>query len=286
MRKRNILGLALVTSVILALTGCGEQFPELTEEQYNQTVEFAAGVLMKHSNNGQERLTYVSAEEINKQREKEAMLAAIEESRANQQQTQPAKPEPETEPEPEPYSEGTDTSTETDVTGQDQSENTGDEQGGEDNAGKDSSATGLSDAITLSSEDTQEISDNIFLSYQGYSVSSTYPESSRSYVVNADKGKKLLVLRFDLYNASDGTLSVNLSSHNLLFRIYLNGEDIGYSSVTVLPNDLTNYIGDIESRAHESVVVLTQLDEEDSTKIETISLQVTSDGQTQNVNLK
>ena len=38
----------------------------------------------------------------------------------------------------------------------------------------------------------KEIMEYIFLSYQGYALSSTYPESSKSYVVNADKGKKLL----------------------------------------------------------------------------------------------
>ena len=36
-----------------------------------------------------------------------------------------------------------------------------------------------SNAIVLSSDQTQEIESDIFLSYQGYSVSSTYPESSR-----------------------------------------------------------------------------------------------------------
>ena len=141
-------------------------------------------------------------------------------------------------------------------------------------------------AITLSSDDTQEILDDIFLSYQGYSVSSTYPESSKSYVINADKGKKLLVLRFDLYNASNSAKDVNMLKLNLLFQIILNGKNIGYSSVTFLPNDLTSYIGTIDSRAHESLAILTQIDEKNASNVDTLGLIMTRGGKDQKINLR
>ena len=133
---------------------------------------------------------------------------------------------------------------------------------------------------------SKEITPGIFLSYQGYAVTNTYPESSKSYVVNADKNKKLLVLRFDLYNGTDGDKSVNMIPLNLLFQIILNGKNIGYSSVTFLPNDLSSYSGTIESRAHESVVVLTQISESESKHIDTLGMIVTLRGQDQKVNLK
>ena len=149
-------------------------------------------------------------------------------------------------------------------------------------------ATEVSDpnAITLSSDESQEIMPDIFLSYQGYSVSSTYPESSKSYVVNADKSKRLLVLRFDLYNGSDTEKNVNLIPLGLSFKIILNGKDIGYSSVTFLPNDLSSYSGNIDSRAHESVVVLTQISEKEATKIESLGMIATIRGETQTIVLK
>lgn len=296
MRKRRILCLTVALGAILALTGCGEKFPELTEEQYNQTVEFAAGVLMKHSNNGQERLTYVSAEEINKQRDKEARLAKqqeVLEQAAQQTPTQPAQvQEPPVDTDASQQEEEYLTSDTPEVENPEGQEDNATEEttGAEEAAGSEGSdetgSSGLPDAITLSPEDSQEIMDSIFLSYQGYSVSNTYPESSKSYVVNADKGKRLLVLRFDLYNAAESTKEVDLLQLNAKFKIYLNGKDIGYSSVTFLPNDLTQFKGNIESKAHESVVVLTQIDEESSKKIENISLEVTLRGETQNVNLK
>ena len=120
------------------------------------------------------------------------------------------------------------------------------------------------DAMVLSSDDSQEILDDIFLSYQGYSVSSSYPESSKSYVINADKGKKLLVLRFDLYNGTDSAKSVNLLNKNILIQVILNGDNLGYTAVTFLPNDLSSYVGTIDSRAHESLVVLTEIDSDGS----------------------
>ena len=72
----------------------------------------------------------------------------------------------------------------------------------------------------------------------------------------------------------------------LVFQIKLNGKKLGYSSVTFLPNDLASYIGSIESKAHESLVVLTQINEKDTSNIQNLGLIVTQDGQEQKINLK
>ncbi len=296
MRIKKCSAIITAMCIVLSLSGCGESFPELTEEQYKQTVEYAAGLLMKYSNNGQERLVYVDAAELEKQRRKQEAQAAEE---AEQAQLPQPKPQPVypavqeeisddtglTEGEPFDYSgnimTGDDLSEQTEETSAEEpTENT--------ETADDTGSTAISDpgAITLSSDQSQEISEDIFLSYQGYMVSSTYPESSKSYVVNADKGKKLLVLRFDLYNGSDTTKKVNMIPLNLLFQIVLNGKNLGYSSVTFLPNDLSSFSGDIESRAHESVVVLTQISEKEATNIQSLGMIVSLRGQDQSVNLK
>ncbi len=293
MRIKKCSQIIAALCVVMALSGCGQTFPELTEEQYKQTVEYAAGLLMKYSNNGQERLVYVDAAELEKQRKRQEAKEAEE-----AQQTPPA---PQTAftpvqddisddtglPEEEPADVSEDIMTGEDLASE--TEQTDEQETSEDaETTDDTEAVAISDpgAITLSSDQSQEISEDIFLSYQGYMVSSTYPESSKSYVVNADKGKKLLVLRFDLYNASDTTRKVNMIPLNLLFQIILNGKNLGYSSVTFLPNDLSSFSGDIESRAHESVVVLTQISEKESTSIQSLGMIVSLRGQNQSVNLK
>lgn len=293
MRVKKYLGIAISIGMAVCITGCGEKFPELTDQQYAQTVEYAAGLLMKHSNNGQERLVYVDAAALEKQRAKEAAAAAEAEKEQEKEQTPPAvettpavvETQPEatdaqqggqeeapltTEAEPAPGAEETPAEPAAEEIPETAQTNPSDDAG----------------AITISDEESQEIAENIFLSYQGYMVSSTYPESSKSYVVNADKGKKLLVLRFDLYNASDSSKTVNIIPMNPHFEIILNGKNLGYSSVTFLPNDLSTYSGTIDSRAHESVVVLIQISSDDAKNIESLGMIVTMKGNSQKVNLK
>lgn len=283
MFDKRYLGILTALCVALSATGCGEAFPEMSEEEYNHTVEYAAGLLMRYSNNGQERLIYVDAKEVEKQREKDTKKT---EEVAEPVKEPPKTPEPVAPPEPEnDIPQETTEDTEATETAE-VPEATEPEVSGDDGGGAESGATGLSNAVTLSSDESQEIVDDIFLSYQGYAVSSTYPESSKSYVVNADKGKKLLVLRFDLYNGTDSAKDVNMIPLNMMFQIVLNGKNLGYSSVTFLPNDLASYAGKIDSRAHESVVVLTQISEREATSIESIGMIATIKGVNQNVILK
>lgn len=298
MRAKKYLGIAILISACLGLSGCGESFPDLTEEEYDQTVEFAVGLLMKYSNNGQNKLTYVDAKELNKQREKEAAQKAKEEQ---EKAKEPEKVTPEPEPVvvPPVQDETTSGSSEDEATtalsGQEPGDSSSLASSGE-GPGQDEGNTDTSepvevakedpDAIVISADDTYEITDDIFLSYDGYSVSSSYPESSKSYVINADKGKKLLVLRFDLYNASDSSKNVDLLKKNILIQVILNGKNLGYTPVTFLPNDLTSYVGTIDSRAHESLVVLTEIDQSVSTQIQTLGLIVTMNGAEQKVTLK
>ncbi|WP_026518243.1 hypothetical protein [Butyrivibrio sp. MC2021] len=286
MRVRKYYGLLAVIGCILVLSGCGEQFPELTQEEYDQTVEYAVGLLMKYSNNGQERLVYVDAKEEQKSRERQARKDAKEAAKEQESTTQttPQQPAPQPVAEPTADNPSGDTQEQT-MTGEDLASR-GDS--GSENIPDTGSAEAEANpqAITISADDSQEIAQDLFLSYEGYSVSSTFPESSKSYVVNADKGKKLLVLRFDLYNGSDSSKDVNMIKYNLLFQVLLNDKNIGYTSVTFLPNDLSSFIGTIESRAHESLVVLTQIDASEATHIETLGLIVGEGGNEQVVYLK
>ncbi len=291
MRVKKYYGLLAIIGSILILTGCGESFPDLTDEQYNQTVEYAVVLLMKYSNNGQSRLVYIDAKEEQKNRERQARKEAkeAENEQTESKQTTPAPAAPsQVEPAPVESTEypSEEENNENVMTGEDLA-SAGEENSATDTGGDTGSdAPKHPEAITLSSEQSQEISPDLFLSYQGYSVSSTYPESSKSYVVNADKGKKLLVLRFDLYNGSDSAKDVNMIKYNLLFQVLLNDKNIGYTSVTFLPNDLSSYVGTIDSRAHESLVVLTQIGENEATNIESLGMIVAEGDEEQTVYLK
>ena len=79
---------------------------------------------------------------------------------------------------------------------------------------------------------------------------------------------------------------MNTIADNKKFVTIAELKDIGYSSVTFLPNDLSSYSGNIDSRAHESVVVLTQISEKEATKIESLGMIATIRGETQTIVLK
>jgi len=298
MRTKKYFGILTAICFSLCLAGCGEAFPELTDDEYNQTVEFAVGLLMKYSNNGQAKLTYVDAKEVTKQREKEAALAEKEKDKETSKPASQPVQEPVKEPEPiqteieEPSMSSTEDLS-LDDQGNTQIIDSAIDASSEevvkepdDTTTETESATDDPDAIVISTEETQEIIDDIFLAYEGYSVSSTYPESSKSYVINADKGKKLLVLRFDLYNGSNGAKKVNILEKNIKFQVILNGKNLGYTPVTFLPNDLSSYVGTIESRAHESLVVLTEIDQDMAKEIQSLGMIVSINGAEQKVSLK
>ncbi len=76
MKKRVLKALVVFFTTSIFLTGCGSGFPEMTEEEYNQTVAYAVSLLMKYSNNGVERLSSVSALEMQKQIDRENREAA------------------------------------------------------------------------------------------------------------------------------------------------------------------------------------------------------------------
>ena len=297
MKTKKYLALALITSAILLVSGCGESFPELTQEEYDQTVEFAVGLLLKYSNNDQSKLAKVDVKELKKQREKEARAAALEEkkkaeseetknSQTKAETTKPAVTEPsQTEVEVKENPENEVATTDSSATKEDDQNTSSSTPVTEttDNSEQDAAtseqeneepaeATDNPDAVIMSSEYSQEIINGVLLSYQGYSVSSTYPESSKSYVINADKGKKLLVLRFDLYNSADSATKVNMIEKGILVQTILNGKNLGYNAVTFLPNDLTSFVGTIDPKAHESLVVLTEIDQSLATNIQTLGM--------------
>lgn len=56
--KKSVLGLVLAT--VTLLTGCGAVLPEMTAEQEDKIVEYAAGLVMRHTNDYESRLVDLS----------------------------------------------------------------------------------------------------------------------------------------------------------------------------------------------------------------------------------
>ena len=63
--------LSIVTISLVMLSGCGNSFPEMSQEEYDQTVQYAAGLLMRYSNNAVEKLIYVNPDKVELEDEEE-----------------------------------------------------------------------------------------------------------------------------------------------------------------------------------------------------------------------
>lgn len=56
MKKKCLCGICLVAALVMSLTGCGSQIPDMTEEQREAISEYAVELLLKYDTNSQSRL--------------------------------------------------------------------------------------------------------------------------------------------------------------------------------------------------------------------------------------
>lgn len=182
MRKQVTGGLAVICSALIA-TGCGNSIPEMTEEQQELVVEYAAGVVLKHDKNYQGKLVEFTLEENVVMEEGETTAA------------------PESGEVPETAESEAD-----DVTVIDNTENV------------EEITYTIESFLQLDSVNITytgyEISDFYPSETEGDDV---------YFIMNATDGNKLLVLKFLTENVSDRDVELNIADSNVRFRIDVDG---------------------------------------------------------------
>lgn len=184
MKKGWIIGLPLIMTGIW-LTGCGNAIPEMTMEQQELVVEFAASELLKYDVNYQSKLT---APEPEQQHEEE-------------QGEQPKEPLIEEETLPEEIIADTDV-TIVDNTGTVEAQN-----------------ISIADFLDLTGV---EIS---YAGYETVDTYPEGEAKEAYFFMSATEGNKLLVLRFSALNVSGEELSIDLSKSQTRYKIILNGTE-------------------------------------------------------------
>ena len=368
MKNKSVRALFISLTAALLLTGCSS-FPEMTDEQYDQTVQYAVSLLMKYSNNGVERLSSISALELQKQIEKEEReKRKAERDALNQEAVENAELNPETDgsEETEDVAKLDETDTEKPQTtdesktdsqseeksddqvkvdvssdGEDEddisklldeyedelkqgevaasdpektddeektedSETAKEETKAEDNKKADESEDGdntsedkeeplqedsSQEELAQSTDKTvdgmrQELSKGIFLTYSGYSVAGSYPDDDDVFVINAEAGRKLLILNFRISNTSGSDMSVDMEKGNPHFQVVLNGKNVGYTNVTWLDNDLSTFKGTIKAGDKVSMVLVKQMDAAKVKSIDSLGLIGDLGGETIQFNLE
>ena len=184
MKKGWIIGLPLIMTGIW-LTGCGNAIPEMTMEQQELVVEFAASELLKYDVNYQSKLT---APEPEQQPEEE-------------QGEQPKEPLIEEETLPEEIIADTDV-TIVDNTGTVEAQN-----------------ISIADFLDLTGV---EIS---YAGYETVDTYPEGEAKEAYFFMSATEGNKLLVLRFCALNVSGEELSIDLAKSQTRYKIILNGTE-------------------------------------------------------------
>ena len=184
MKKGWIIGLPLIMTGIW-LAGCGNAIPEMTMEQQELVVEFAASELLKYDVNYQSKLT---APEPEQQHEEE-------------QGEQPKEPLIEEETLPEEIIADTDV-TIVDNTGTVEAQN-----------------ISIADFLDLTGV---EIS---YAGYETVDTYPEGEAKEAYFFMSATEGNKLLVLRFSALNVSGEELSIDLSKSQARYKIILNGTE-------------------------------------------------------------
>lgn len=265
-------------SVGLMVTGCGTPFPKMSEEEYQKVVTYAAGILMKYQVGSSDKLTYVDPtytppgmEDIRGLPDEDtgsgasssmagSMNAEVQSSSAGgvNAGTESSGDTPPSQPGAETSSDGN----------------------GEKNH------TVQADQVELSKSYVQKIAEGIEIKYDGYSVKGSYPDSADQGAMVAGDGKKILVLSFKLMNPTSGELAVNAVGANLRYKLMVDGEDIGFTNVTMIPNDLSSLVTKIPAGGKMEAVLLQEMDAAKAKKIGSVSLQIISKDGTQNISLE
>lgn len=225
----------------LLYSGCASNLPEMEQEEREQIVEYAAGLLLKHNHNSTKRLVD---------------LTMLEEETGAEELSGEKTTQPD----------------DTEQLGGSDQLNTDDAVSGGveivDNTEEEMPQTTIEEFFGLN---------NIQVNYQGFRVVDDYPEANGAEVyfsISATPGQKLMVLEFELRNISESEVSIDMMSKNAKFKIGLNDGQTKKAMFTMLADDFTTYSGTLRGGENKTLVIICEVDEGTAQEIEAVSINV------------
>ncbi len=231
----------LLIGAALWLAGCGNEMPDLTEEQLETVGEYTAQLLLSHDRNYQSRL--VDVELLENQVVSEALREEIPGEEIPQETSAPE-------------NRGMDPTEDTPVV------NLAEE--------------GESVQSTVSLEEAMGLQSPMSLSYMGYEIVDSYPgdaSAEKSFTIDAEMGNKLLALHFTLQNQGEGTETADTLHQKLVIKVSVNGIST-YSLTTLLENDLSIYRENLNPGESRETVILAEYDAQALQDVASIEISV------------
>lgn len=233
-RNKNMVCGALLCAMMLSMTACGNEIPDLTEEESQRIGEYAAVTLLKYDANNRSRLVdpEVVIAKLEKEAAKETTKASQEDGKAE-----------------ETGSTGT-----TEVTMPTAQEEI---------TASMEDFFGLPEGVSIIYEDYM-VAD----SYPEDGVEDDY------FALDASMGKKLLVLRFHLTNGTEQEEKIDLLNTNSRYIITVNDSIRANALTTMLPNDMSTYEETLEPGQTQELVLLLEVNEDVAGAVQTIALRL------------
>lgn len=229
----------LILCTAMLLTGCGAKIPDMTEEQSKEVAEYAAGLLMKYDTHHKSRL--LSDAELEAELKRLEALAVRKAELAELDQALKEQKEAEK---------------------QEQNQNQTDVIMPEESAGQ---GKYVEEFYGL---------EGVTVRYQGYNVADAYPEGGEDiyFRMQANSGKKLLVVNFVAKNETDSDITLDMISIAPRFKIGINGEAAHYALSTLLMDDLANFRGTLAAGEETNLVIMAEITEEKAGSIDSVKV--------------
>lgn len=224
---------AVMLILIVALTGCGV---ELTDEQNRLIAEYAADLLLEYDKDYQDR--YNNTTDL---KPEDAAVAATEESVTEVTTEAPA----------ESSERDSEDVTEESSTVVDDIQNT---------------AVDIAEIVGIP---------DISIVYNDCMFLERYPsmDSDGSFIyLDADEGYKLVVVKFDIINASSQAVTVDLLNTDINYQLVMNGSNAARPMLTILMDDLGTFSNTIPANSEQSAVLIFQMSDSSVEHIESLDI--------------
>lgn len=250
--KKSWIKILAISAAGICLTGCGNAIPEMTPQQQELVVEFAAGELLKFDQKHTTKLTPI---EMIQEENSQADTAALEEQADN-----PADK----------------------VKGQEEGAAT--EEGT--SADEVTVIDQTQEAIPKSVDEFLELT-GVSIAYTGYELTDSYPSEAADdvyFFMSATANNKLLVLKFQVENVSGESMELDLAHKKARYKIVVN--DLEQNALTtMLMNDMAYYRGTLASGEKVELVLVGEVSGEQANQITSLGLTMKSADETATISL-
>ena len=260
MKKNKLSSLLMIGLCSAMLVACSKENQEvvteavveteernmfgLTDSQQKVYAEYAAGVLMKY--NAGSNMRVLEGKKLTQQEEKEQAVKEQEEKRAKAAAEYEAN--------------------------KGKKEN----QSSSSSSNSSSSSAGGTGISYISDMATATGMDSFSITYDGYEIADSYPNSGEDVflAMDAGEGNLFLVTKYRVTNTGGQTENFNMFSKQAKFKVDLNGERYR-SQYTLLLDDLSMYKGDVEAGETIETILLFEIPEAAASNISDMVLSIT-----------